>query len=245
MPAGVAGKAHITEATLTLEKRILLHLLRFQTRKEDFEVPVDVSQEGIGKLFGVRQSSVSRVLSKMTKTGLLVERSAYVSGSKQKRRVYFLSHKGTQYALESRRNMEGMSVTLIVDNEHIEVELKRVNEHLKAPLDLLDIIRNISARGELDVSSLVRTEHREGKAPVVFGDPIPKGRIFVGRARELDTLRKAIASKSIRVVLVHGVAGIGKTALVAKLIEELAGPDVLYIRLREWNTLGSIISAFG
>ena len=245
MPQSARGQAHITDAMLTLEKRILLHLLRFNTRKDDFEVPMDVSQEGVGKLFGVRQSSVSRVLSKMMRTGLLTERSAYVSGSKQKRRVYFLTHKGAQYALEARRNLEGMTVTLIIDSEHREVELKRVNEHLKAPLDMFDIIKSIGPRGEIDVSALVRTEPRETRSQVIFGDPIPKGRAFVGRARELDSLRKYLASKTIRVVLVHGVAGIGKTALVAKLIEELEGQDVLYLRLREWSTLSSIVGSFG
>jgi len=245
MPQSVPTQAHITETMLTLEKRILLHLLRFQTRKDDFEVPMDVSQEGVGKLYGVRQSSVSRVLNKMMKAGLITERSAYVSGSKQKRRVYFLTHKGAQYALETRKNLESMTVTLIVDNEHIEVELKRVNEHLRAPMEMFDIIRSIGPRGEIDVSTLVRTEPRARKAPVIYGDPIPKGRTFVGRARELDSLRKYLVSKTIRMVLMHGVAGIGKTALVARLIEELEGRDVLYLRLREWSTLSSIVTAFG
>jgi len=245
MPQNTKGQAHITEAMLTLEKRILLHLLRFQTRKDDFEVPLDVSQEGVGKLLGVRQSSVSRVLSKMMKTGLLTERSTYVSGSKQKRRVYFLTHKGAQCALEARRNIEGMMVTLIVDSEHKDVELRRVNEHLKSPMDFFDIIRSIGPRGEIDVSTLVKSEPRETRAQVIYGDPIPKGRAFVGRARELDSLRKCLASKTIRVVLVHGVAGIGKTALAARLIEDLEGQDVLYLRLREWSTLSSIVGAFG
>ena len=245
MPQTALAQTHITEAMLTLEKKILLDLLRFQARKDDFEVTVDVSQEGIGKLFGVRQSSVSRVLAKMLKTGLLVERTAYVSGSKQKRRVYFLSFKGAQYALETRKNLEEMTVSLIIDNEHKEVELRNVNSHLKIPLDLFDIVKNIGPNGEIDISTLVRTAPREGKARIIFGDPIPKGRAFVGRARELDTLRKYMVSKTVKAVLVHGVAGIGKTALVSRLIDDLESTDVLYLRLREWSTLSSIVTSIG
>lgn len=238
-------RRHITETTLTLEKRILLHLLRSHGLRDDYEVPLEMSQEGIGKIFSVRQSSVSRVINKMLKEELVNERPAYVSGSKQKRKVYFLTHKGYQYALDTRRALETRLITLLIDNEPVDVELRKVNEHLRAPMDILDIIRNLGPRGELDVSTLVKMEPRTKKAPVMFGDPLPKGRPFIGRVRELRNLERWISSSTVKVVLVHGVAGIGKTALATRMLDGLRGKDVFYFRSRQWSTLPGLLGTLG
>jgi ATP/maltotriose-dependent transcriptional regulator MalT/DNA-binding PadR family transcriptional regulator len=206
---------------------------------------MEMSQEGIGKTFDVRQSSISRVINKMLKEGLVSERGAYVTGSKQRRKIYHLSHRGYQFALETKRVLEEMIITIYIDNEPRDVELKKVNEHLTSPMNILDILRNLGPRGELDVSTLVKMGPRTKKEAIVYGDPIPKGRAFVGRVRELNSLQRWLSSKSVSLVCIHGVAGIGKTAMVVKLMDSLEEKDMFYLRIRDWSTLNSVLSSLG
>jgi tetratricopeptide (TPR) repeat protein len=49
----------------------------------------------------------------------------------------------------------------------------------------------------------------------------------------------------VKVVCVHGVAGIGKTALVAKMLEGVEDKDVLFLRIRDWSTLSSVLNSMG
>jgi len=245
MPSARKGRKHISDTTMTLEKKILLHLLKLHGQRDEYEAPMEMSQEGIGKTFGVRQSSISRVINKMLKEELVNERGAYVKGSKQRRKIYLLSHTGYQFALEIKRALEDMIITIYIDNEPKDVELKKVNEYLSAPMNILDILRNLGPRGELDVSTLVKMEPRTKKEPIVYGDPLPKGRAFVGRVRELKALERWMSSKSVSLACIHGVAGIGKTAMVVKLMDSIEDKDVFYLRIREWSTLNSILSSLG
>ena len=46
---------------------------------------------------------------------------------------------------------------------------------------------------------------------------------FKGRGRELDSLRRRLADENVRLILVCGRGGIGKTSLITKLLHELQG----------------------
>ncbi|ROO23775.1 hypothetical protein SAHL_16525 [Salinisphaera orenii YIM 95161] len=54
---------------------------------------------------------------------------------------------------------------------------------------------------------------------------------FVGRSAELEALRETLAPEGPRVVHVHGIAGIGKTALLERFAAEARGAGTTVIRL--------------
>ena len=56
-------------------------------------------------------------------------------------------------------------------------------------------------------------------------------RSFVGREDELSVLERLIVSAELSTVYVHGIAGIGKTALVGALVERLEASEVDVVTL--------------
>jgi GTPase SAR1 family protein len=63
--------------------------------------------------------------------------------------------------------------------------------------------------------------------------PVPEKHIlhFKDRDAELSKLRQCLADKNIRMVLICGRGGVGKTTLAAKLIQELTDESVVYVSL--------------
>ncbi len=70
----------------------------------------------------------------------------------------------------------------------------------------------------------------------------PKMKHFFGRDKELDALRRWMESDLPRIMVIHGIAGIGKTTLVLKLMEEYKGKTNEYwFRCHEWDTLKTFL----
>ncbi|NIP34323.1 MAG: AAA family ATPase, partial [Thermoplasmata archaeon] len=64
---------------------------------------------------------------------------------------------------------------------------------------------------------------------------------FHGREEELDLLRDMVAGR--RFVVVHGIAGIGKTTLAVRLLEDLRKEtNVLWVTLHSWDTLSGVFN---
>ncbi len=267
---GMAGSDQplsLSELPLTLEKKVVLHLFRLGHLREEFEVPLALSQEGISERFEVRQSSISRVLNKMLRQQLVEERQAYVSGSRQKRKVYFLTHHGHQVATDLRNQVEGCAIRVsgVASGEaapHIEhpqlralgadpdgprpvARLMRVAElrtFLGKDPDLVDVITINADMGIVDID-LLREGRRKGGERIVVGDPLPTTRQFVGRALELRAVTEGLATPKGGTVVIQGIAGVGKTSLLAKVVRHHSA-HVAYQRIRPWTGVSAVLATF-
>ena len=238
------GARRLADISLTLERKILVHLLNYHNMKDDYEVPMAMSQEGIGLTFGVRQSSVSRVLNKMMNERLIEEKSSYVTGSRQKRKIYYLTHEGYQHASEFKKFLDGLVVNLDTGGVAREVPLNKVNEHLEKSIPFIEILNRVNERGVLEISEGARPgDEKSGSlGPVVLGDPMPRPKGFVGRAKEL-ALVSGWMDDGARCIFISGLAGIGKTSLAVGIRDANKDTDVLYVRLRDWSTVTGLVSA--
>jgi DNA-binding CsgD family transcriptional regulator len=99
--------------------------------------------------------------------------------------------------------------------EHLHLSRHTVNRHIQDAYESL----GVRARSELSeaLADLAVVEGR-GKAPAGPGDPWP----FVGRERELATLRAAVTERDHAGVALVGRSGVGKTRLARRLERELA-----------------------
>jgi tetratricopeptide (TPR) repeat protein/DNA-binding MarR family transcriptional regulator len=95
---------------LTIAERIVLHLARYSKNAADFEVPMEVSQDGIGEALRISRAHVAVEIKKLKDSGEVSERISHVRRGKSKRKVYFLTDQGeakarvvTEYA--SRNNI--------------------------------------------------------------------------------------------------------------------------------------------
>jgi transcriptional regulator with XRE-family HTH domain len=84
----------------------------------------------------------------------------------------------------------------------------------QAPEPASDVIPAVPAAVSAAQPGAVERHQDWGEAPDVLG--------FVGRAEELATLRAWVLEEHCRLAAVLGIGGIGKTALVARLAQDVA-----------------------
>lgn len=79
--------------------------------------------------------------------------------------------------------------------------------------------------------------------PVVMVETIPSLKYFFGRKEEIREISEFMDSKTHRILVMRGIAGIGKTALVSKILKSYEKKmNILYMRIYHYSTLGGVLS---
>lgn len=156
--------------------------------------------------------------------------------------------------------------------QYLELILNEVNKHLNSDYKLLEIINNLSPDYILNIERMsspdlatepaggpvtVDLEKREATAESVdelsaetstqdlvdFTSKAPKSLYFVGRESELNLIKDWLDKSPNKIVIIHGIAGIGKTTLVSKILEEYRPrKNVFWYRFHEWDKLRNILT---
>lgn len=103
--------------TLTVAERILLHISQYQKLKDSYDVPFDISQDGIAQTLVISRAHAAVELKKLKEAGEVLERLAHIKRGRNKRKVYFLSESGEEKSSKIRRfaESEGIDVGPCVD----------------------------------------------------------------------------------------------------------------------------------
>jgi tetratricopeptide (TPR) repeat protein/DNA-binding PadR family transcriptional regulator len=97
----------------------------------------------------------------------------------------------------------------------------------------------LTPAGMKTASELVETV--VGRKYVHFVESMPRNRHFFGRHGEAAKFEEWLISDS-RLLAIKGIAGVGKTTFVAKMIEKHGGDrDVFWYRFYEWSTLKNLL----
>jgi len=204
---------------LTVSERILLHLLSYPKPRDSFDVPAEVTQDGIAASINIRRSHVPRSISQLIKEGLIEEIISHIHGGERRRKAYFLTQKGYALATELKEKLMNTTVRYVKPN----------GIPSSAPL------RQVLQELNLSFSQGVSTLMREGVV-VPREKPVePEGKkIFIGRESEMKTLTEkyTLSSSKVQVVFILGETGIGKTALLSNFITrmKMEGAPVLTMR---------------
>ena len=75
--------------------------------------------------------------------------------------------------------------------------------------------------------------------------PLPSLRYFFGRERELAELADAIQSPECRLVIVRGIPGIGKTALLVRHLSSMTDQRVFWYAVKPWDMPRNIADTLG
>lgn len=224
-----------------VEDRILLHLHGYIRFADDFEVPKAMSQKGIGEAIWIAWSNVPRAMKRLVEDDLLEERTARVKGEFRKKKVYTLTPKGFARAKELKEEHGARTVRVLREGRAKDMTFAEVVEDPGIKVPYLELLRGIDEQGLLDldkaaarfanrVEMVDRTEHA------------PRPRPFVGREAELSRLREMLGTD--RVVVIHGMAGIGKTSLAVRLLADLrAETNVLWVTVRNDDPMPVILGA--
>ncbi|MDR2846576.1 MAG: tetratricopeptide repeat protein [Candidatus Methanoplasma sp.] len=98
----------------TIRERALLHLSRFpeMTPNEIFNVPFDLTQDGIASVLGISRAHASLELKKLKEGGKVDDWLAHIRGSGSKRKAYYLLSDGATEAVLLRRRFESSGVII-------------------------------------------------------------------------------------------------------------------------------------
>jgi tetratricopeptide (TPR) repeat protein/DNA-binding MarR family transcriptional regulator len=233
-------------ASLTSDKRIVLHLHRNRKQFDAFEAPFTLSQDGIAEALGMLRNNVSRSLTQLLKEELLVERLAHVAGMKRRRKVYSLTPEGERVAAEALARLANETVTFKdADGTMREARVGAVVEGSRGLLDAFTAIEMVRAQGFAAVPSAGGRAETAAKL-VHLMEEAPRTAGFVGRRKEMESLLGASGRGPDKggMVIIQGIAGIGKSSLAARLCEALSPRyHMLWYRLHEWDGSRSLLVA--
>lgn len=96
----------------TIRERILLHLGRFKMANEEevYNLPFDLTQDGIAAALGISRAHSSLELKKLRQAGKVRENQVHVIGSGIRRKVYYLEPEGRIEAEHVRKKLEDAGV---------------------------------------------------------------------------------------------------------------------------------------
>jgi ATP/maltotriose-dependent transcriptional regulator MalT len=224
---------------LRVEDRILLHLHNYIRFADDYEVPRAMSQKGIGEAVWIAWSNVPRAMKRLREQDLVDERTARVKGEFRKKKVYLLTPQGFAKAQELREDLGRRQVTVRRAGEDRAMEFALVPEAVGFKVPYLELLRGIDEDGVLDVER-AQTRWQEQVEMVDRTDRAPKLQAFHGRQEELEALSTMAVEN--RIVVLHGIAGIGKTTLAVRLLEDLRKEtNALWVTLHHWDTLSGVL----
>lgn len=227
---------------ISQNERLLLHLLEMDDHREESEVPLGASQEGIAQRLGIQIHSASRALSALESEGLVSDRLARVRGAAKRRRAYFLTDKGHKEAL---RTKEALTSTKVIYEEKGKAEemtlgesLRRFHAHTGHSPPFLDFV-SLGKEAEViryDILArhLVPSDVRERYNEASSGRPTVTE--FFGRDEERLVI-SGFLDGGASVMLIWGIPGIGKTSLASKAFDQLSGRRHLFwYSFHTWDT---------
>lgn len=229
--------------------RILLLLSEMDRYRDEPEVPLTVSQEGIAQRLDTQVHNASRALSILQAEGLVADRLAHVRGAPKRRRAYFLTEKGRQAALALRSDLEKRLVVLDIAGTVQELPMDEALRKLSAAGMALSFSELTEAARKSDIvrsESLRREPSVRGGTPqyVEVSQGRPKAEQFFGREKELRSISEALDGGGSSVVLLWGIPGIGKSTLASRLFDSWSGKrSMMWYTFREWDTETVFLSA--
>jgi tetratricopeptide (TPR) repeat protein/DNA-binding PadR family transcriptional regulator len=212
-----------SKSFVSVEKRILLHLLNSQSTKHQYDVPIELTPNGIAEILGTNKTYIFTTIKKSLTKSYVKECVGWVKNKKKKQKYYILTDKGKVYSQKLKKDLSNQMVTIKLTKDtqklmKIKNIIPYLNKENKFPdIDELDIYKSISQDGIIDIEQIY---NRKKIQFIDHSAEAPRVLHFFGRKKETAQLNGWLEDKERNnIIFIHGMAGIGKTTLVAKLIE--------------------------
>jgi len=121
--------------SLTVGERILFHLFQNLKSEDKYEVPFDVTQDGIAQSCGISRAHAAIELKKLRETNQIIEKLSHVKRAKSRRKVYSLTPEGKAKAGKIAEHVRNENVETGVDPSRISQgtgPAKRAKRHSSA-----------------------------------------------------------------------------------------------------------------
>jgi tetratricopeptide (TPR) repeat protein/DNA-binding MarR family transcriptional regulator len=203
-------------AGVTVGERILVHLSGFLKYGDAYECPIEMTQDGIAAALLLSRAHVALELKRLKTTTRVEERMAHVANARSRRKVYALTPSGQEIARRMRDHAKGRALRLAGPDGLRDV----------SGAEAIEALRHAGLRESEAVQRALATDVIELPRPEA-SRAAPPARAFFGRADERRILRDWLASDSNATAVMIGVAGVGKSALIARLLESETRPTMV------------------
>jgi len=258
----------IPKVNVAAKDRVLLHLLSQDEWADRYMVPPSMTRPGIAEACAQHPPNVSRTMRDLLKGLLVEEHTRAVQGDERRQKTWQLTEEGRLKAQQRHGSLEATKVLVRnMDGELLEVKASEASTLLEAELSLLQILLHAQHEGVLTYGDIrfgsIKKASEEGLpepgrlTPLVgvhatYANRPPITRPVYGRDTELQALHDWFGERHPCMV-VHGIAGIGKSTLVAHWLHQHMETDphlsVCWYTCQPWDkALGlatSLLHRFG
>ena len=225
----------IPKVNVAAQDRVLLHLLNQHHWADRYVVPHAMTRPGIAEACAQHPPNVSRTMRNLLKDGMVEEHTRSIQGEERRQKTWQLTEDGKVLGEERHEDLNQTKILVRnVDGELLELKAEEAGSHLQTELTLLQILLHAQHEGVLTyggirLGNIRRTEGDVFPAPgrlmplvgvhATYATAPPVTRPVYGRDIELKSLHTWFDDRRPCMV-VHGIAGIGKSTLVAHWLEQ-------------------------
>tara|TARA_B110000467_G_scaffold163239_1_gene188688 strand:+ start:1178 stop:2854 length:1677 start_codon:yes stop_codon:yes gene_type:complete len=247
--------------------RVLLHLKDHEGQADRYVVGPELTRPGIAEACAQHPPNVSRAMRTLLKDEMVEEHTRTIRGEERRQKTWQLSEQGREKADERTEELGLIKILLrSSEGELLEVNAKEAAGRLEAEISLLQVLLHAQHEGVLTYGDIrfgrIQKSDEELPAPgrltpmtgahATYNNHPPETRPVHGREAEIEELQTWFEQRKPCAV-VHGIAGIGKSTLVAhwlhQLIEQEPHLSVCWYPCQPWDrSLGlatSLLHRFG
>ena len=261
--------AGISKVNVPVQDRVMLHLLENDVQADRYFVGPELTRPGIAESCALHPPNVSRTMRDLLKKNMVSEHTRNIKGDDRRQKTWQLTDEGREKVIQIK---EKLSSTMIVirdgNGDLLELEAATVPARLDANISLLQVLMHAQHEGVLTYGDIRfgaitnRSDDQNSNSPgrlkalsgvhATYNNQPPDTRVVHGRNEQFTELDQWFKERKPCMV-VHGIAGIGKSTLVAhwlnQQMEKAPNLSVCWYPCQPWDTsLGlatSLLHRFG
>ena len=226
----------IPRVNIAVKDRILLHLLEEDDQADRYVVTAALTRPGIAESCAQHPPNVSRALRTLLRKRLVSEHSRSIRGDDRRQKTWQLTDEGRG---EAKKRLETLSQLKVLIRDEtdtlLELEASQAANRLQAEMSVLQILLHAQHEGVLTFGDirfgLVTKKSEDDDLPppgrlkllagahATYHTSPPKTRTVHGRVDAIQDMNSWF-EKGSPCMVIHGIAGIGKSTLVANWLRE-------------------------
>ena len=216
---------------LTSQEEVILHLFALRDMHVDVEGPYAATREGMAHALNMRPNNVTRDIKVLESSDLVQWKIAHVLGFRKRVRIYNLTRMGKERAEDIIRSVKGIPVTFMDEFGAVQtLPLAKAYMRFGGRRSFLELLKSRDTGVELG-----RDATQSSVSSRVSG--------FFGRGEELASMSRWFSTDTSNILVLHGIAGIGKTSLVTNFARGIENRSKCYIKLHEWDSVRGIMDS--
>ena len=261
--------AGISKVNVPVQDRVMLHLLENDIQADRYFVGPELTRPGIAESCALHPPNVSRTMRDLLKKNMVSEHTRNIKGDDRRQKTWQLTDEGRNKVNQIKQKLSSVMVVIRDSNgDLLELEAASVPSRLDANISLLQVLMHAQHEGVLTYGDIRfgaitnRSEDESSNPPgrlkaltgvhATYNNQPPKTRVVHGRNEQFAELDDWFNERRPCMVI-HGIAGIGKSTLVAhwlnRQMEKTPNLSVCWYPCQPWDTsLGlatSLLHRFG